>query len=200
MTRFIHSASTLETVDIYADELLTSLYVDDLQFQVATPDIETTRDARTYYFTPADSVATVLFELEVGAQTAGTFTDIHLIGDTDDWTGIGLVPRRASSAISVRLNVFHASLNYPLIDIYLKNRGDPLTEDDVRTLSSSYPIRSPVVEIDAGSYDIRLTDQGTLTEITAPYPIDVSVGDIVDLAIVDTVDPAVVEIMDVPVP
>jgi len=199
-TRFIHSAYTLETVDVYDDELLTNLFVDDLQFGATTPNLETSLVDKTYYFTPADSVATVLFERVHGAQDAGTYADIYLIGDTDDWLTIRVRPERAVSSISARLRIFNAALNQASFDVYRKNRGEPLVEDDLPILLATYPFYTSISEFVAGSYDIYLTERGTKTEVSAPYAIDVSLGDIVDLVAVDTVDPAIIELLTVPAP
>jgi len=199
-TRFIHSAYTLETVDVYDDDLLTNLFVEDLPFKVATSDLETTVEAQIYYSTPADSQATVLFEHGTIAQNPGTFTHIYVFGDTDDWSARRLTPDRSTSSIGGKLRIFHAAANNVFFNVYLKNRDEPLLEDDQPLLLGIYPSATGIVEINEGSYDIYLTKQGDQTEISAPYQIDVALGDIVDLIAVDTVDPDVVELVDVPVP
>ena len=198
--RFIHSAYTLETVDIYDDELLTNLVVPDVQFKVATANLDTTSVAKTYYFTPVSSQATVLFDQGVSALAPGTFGHVYLLGDIDAWGANTLIPDRASSSISVKLRIFHASRNYQLFDVYLKDRGEPIVEEDQPLFSAAYSFPSRLVQLVAGSYDIYLTEPGNKTEISAPYQIDVALGDIVDLVAVDTVDPLTIEIVDVPVP
>lgn len=198
-TRFIHAAYTLETVDVYDDELLTNLIAEDVQFKAATQDLEASQVDTVYYFTPADSQATILFDRVTGAQNPGTHAHIYLIGATDGWSGKRLVPDRAASSISVRLRIFSGARSYSPFDVYVKARGEPLTDDDGPTFPATYSFFSPIAELPAGSYDIYLTVLGTKTEIAAPYPIDVSLGDIVDLIAVDTVDPAVIELIDVPV-
>jgi len=198
-TRFIHSAYTLETVDIYDDDLLTNLFVEDLPFKVATPYLETTLESERYYITPADSQATVLFEYGTVPQNPGSFTHIYLLGDTDEWGARRITPDRSTSSISARLRIYHAALNNVLFNVYLKDRGVPLSEDDQPLLLVTYPGLTGIVEFTEGSYDIYLTEQGNKTEISAPYQIDVALGDFVDLVAVDTVDPAVVELIDVPV-
>ncbi len=199
-TRFIHSAYTLETVDIYNDDLLTNLFAEDLPFGVATLDLETTLEAERYYFTPANSQATVLFEYGAIPQNPGTFTHIYLYGDTDDWRATRFSPDRSTSSISVELRIFHAARNNVLFNVYVKNRDEPVSEDDQPLLLAIYASPTGILQFREGSYDIYLTEQGTKTEISAPYQIDVALGDLVDLIAVDTVDPAVVELIEVPVP
>jgi hypothetical protein len=199
-TRFIHSAYTLETVDIYNDDLLTNLFAENLPFSVATPDLETTLEAERYYVTPADSQATVLFEYQTVAQNPGSFTHIYLIIGIDNWTATRVIPDRSTSLTSVKLRIFHAAANSTLFEVYLKDRDEPLSEDDFPSLLALYTARTGILRFKEGSYDIYLTEQGNKTEIAAPYQIDVALGDIVDLIAVDTVDPAVVELIEVPVP
>ncbi len=199
-TRFIHSAYTLETVDIYNDDLLTNLFAEDLPFGVATLDLETTLEIENYFFTPADSQATVLFDYQTNSQNPGSFTHIYLIGDTDDWSADRFTTDRSTSSISVKLRLFHAAMNNTPFDVYLKERGVPISEDDLPLLAAAYTNRSGVIELEEGSYDIYVTERNTKTEISAPYQIDVALGDIVDLIAVDTVDPAIVELIEVPVP
>jgi len=199
-TRFIHSAYTLETVDVYNDELLTNLFAEDVTFGVATSDLETVLEGEDYYFTPADSQATVLFEYGTITQNPGTFTHVYLRGDTDEWGATRLTPDRSTSSISVKLRVYHAAVNNLLFNVYLKDRDEPLSEDDQPLLLGIYSASTGVVTFDAGSYDIYVTEQGTKNEISAPYQIDVALGDIVDLIAVDTVDPAIVELIEIPVP
>jgi len=196
--RFIHAAYTLETVDIYDDELLTNLFASDLQFKAPTADIDTTVELKTYYFTPANSQATVLFEQEISAPPPGTFTSVFMIGDTDLWSGIRLVPDRSASTISIKLNLFHAALNYGLFDVYLTDRGEPLVEEDRPiVVSVAYSFPASAIQIAGGSYDLYLTERGTKTEISAPYQLDAALGEVVDLVAVDTVDPLVIELIDV---
>jgi hypothetical protein len=199
-TRFIQSAYTLETVDVYDDESLTNLVTEDVQFSVATADLDTVSDAKTYYFTPADSQATILFQQGFSAQAPGTFSHVYLVGDTDEWVGLREIPDRASALLSAKLRIFHAALNFNLFDVYIKDRDEPIAEEDLPTTIAVYRLPSELVRLDAGSYDIYLTERDSKTEISGPYPVDVALGDIVDLVAVDTVDPTVVELIDVPVP
>ena len=198
-TRFIHAAYTLETVDVYDDEALTNLLAADVTFQGSTGHIDTETDPKNYYFTPAGSQATVLFEQSAGAQPRGTYRYMYLIGATDDWDGARVAPDLASSSLSVKLGVFHASLNFVSVDLYVKNRGEPIEEDDNPLTFTAYGFLNSSVVLDAGSYDVYLTERATKTEVAAAYPIDVSLGDIVQLFIVDTVDPAIVELVELPI-
>ncbi len=199
--RFIQTAYTLEPVDVYDDELLTSLVESNLQFKDTTLDIDTTSETKTYYFTPADSTATVLFEQEVSSPAPGRFVHVYTFGDTDDWAGTRIVPNRAEASANAQMRIFHGAVNQDVFNVYLKDRGEPLVEEDNPLIvGAALGLLTPSAPLLAGSYDIYLTELGDKTEISAAFEIDVVAGDIVDLIAVDTVNPAVIELVDVTVP
>ena len=199
--RFIHTAYTLGPVDVYDDELLTNLVVPNLMFKGATVDFDTAVETKTYYFTPANSTAMVLFDQEITAPAPGTFTHVYAVGDTDAWIGARLVPDRASQTSSAKVRIFHGAVNFSRFDVYVQDRGVVIADEDTAIiLGATYLQLTPRIQIVAGSYDLYLTELGNKTEIAGPYPIDVALGDIVDLIAVDTVDPAVLELVDVPLP
>jgi hypothetical protein len=199
-TRFIHAAYLLESVDVYDDEALTNLVTSDLQFQLATADLDTTTAAKTYYFTPVGSQATILFQFGIGGQPLGTFSHVYLVGEPDDFRAIGEFPDRSSALLNAKLQIFHGALNYPLFDVYVKGRGEPIEEEEFPRTVAVYRLMSDLIKLDAGSYDIYLTDRATKTVLAGPYQIDLALGDVVELLAVDTVDPTVLELTDVPVP
>ena len=199
--RFIHSALTLETVDIYSDELLTSQLASDVAFGTFTPDVPTTAGATTYYFTPAGSTATTLFVSGVTATPAGATGEMYLVGDTDAWQGVFRPQNRASISTAAKISMLNASINHVLIDLYIKERDDPLVEEDfpsVLRIASS--LSSPQLLRAAGSYDIYVTGPGTKDVLAGPYPVDLALGDVVILVAADNVDPSAVDILDVSLP
>ncbi|MGB5630636.1 MAG: DUF4397 domain-containing protein [Woeseiaceae bacterium] len=199
--RFVHSAYSLESVDIYDDELLTNLVASDVAFGAATADLDTTSELKSYYFTPANSQATILFDYTVGAQPLGSFRHLYLIGDIDSWLGATAFPSRARSALGAKVTLFHAAFNQQRFNVYVKDRGELLVEDDVPATFAAFSFYNSSLQLAPGSYDLYLTEQDSKTEITAePFQIDVAIGDIVDLIAVDTVDPVLIQLIEVPVP
>ncbi len=199
--RFIHSASTLETVDVYDDDLLTSLVFGSLAFKSTTGYLDTLTEARTFYFTPADSIATTLFDQGISAPLEGSFVDVYLLGDTDNWLGVRSPSDRQRVSNAFRLRSFPAALNHALYDLYLTDRDVPLADEDTGVLFNiGYGFVAPTITLGAGEFDLYITAQGEKTIIAGPYPIDAVLGEIVELLIVDTVDPATAEIVDITAP
>ncbi len=199
--RFVHGALTLQDIDIYNDELLTNLLTGDVAFGTSTPDVQGSGADTTYYFTPSGSTATTLFSATVTGQLPGSTGDLYLIGDTDAWQGLFLAQNRAPVSTGAKISIMHAAINNPTLDLYIKNRDEPLTEDDTPVfLRVGISTSTPAVQRLAGSYDIYLTEPGTKNVLAGPYAIDVALGDVVFLLAVDDVDPARIDIRDVSIP
>jgi hypothetical protein len=199
--RFIHSALTLETVDVYSDELLTNLVASGVAFGTSSPDVPGSVDATSYHFTPTGSTATTLFVSDAAAAPAGTADDMYLIGDTDNWQGVLRPQNRASISTAARISILNASVNNPSIDLYIKERDDPLVEEDLPSfLRILISLPSPQLQRAAGSYDVYVTVPGTKDVLAGPYPIELALGDVVFLVAADNVDPSTVDILDVSLP
>ncbi len=199
--RFIHGASTLETVDVYDDDVLTSLVFGGLDFKGTTGYLDTLTEARTFYFTPANSIATTLFEQQISAPAQGTFADVYVIGDTDAWNGIRFIPDRQRVSNAFRLRSYPAAFNHQVYDVYLTDRDVPLAEDDTAVLFNvGYGFVAPTITLGAGEFDLYIAVPGEKTVIAGPYPIDAVLGELAELLIVDTVDPATAEIVDITAP
>lgn len=199
--RFVHGASTLQNVDVYADESLTDRVVADLGLGEATADIVTDTDDTTWYFTPAGSIATVLFEQPVGGPPWSTPTLLYLTGDTDAWSGVNLSQDRASTSTIAKVSLFHSAVNTGAVDLYFLDRGETLTDESRPNVSRAvYGVPSATAALAAGSYDLYLREYATTTQIGGPFEVDVELGDVVNLLGVDAVNPGEVEIVDVSLP
>jgi hypothetical protein len=154
-----------------------------------------------YYFTPASSTATILFEQSVLTQLPGSYTNVYAIGDTDAWSGVRFTPARAATSTSARIRFFHAALNHDRFDAYIVDRDVLITEDDVPILrNAAYGIPAPIINIQAGNVDVYLTVSGETTVLAGPFQFDATLGSSIELLVVDTVDPATAEIVDITIP
>lgn len=200
-SRFIHGASTLETVDIYDDDLLTSLVTADLAFEETTAYFDTTAESKTYYFTPASSTATILFEQTVAVPIPDAYSHMYLVGDTDAWGIARFVADRAPVSISARIRIFHSALNNPLFDVYVVDRDAPLADATIpRLFNLLYSNLAPTISLVAGDVDLYLTVGTDKTVIAGPYQIDATLGSSIELLVVDQVDPLFAEIIDITTP
>jgi hypothetical protein len=200
-TRFVHGAGTLPIVDIYDDEMLTSLVYAGLDFKGTTPYIDVSPEIAVYYFTPASSTATILFQQGVPTQLPGTYTHVYIAGETDAWSGRRFRPALAPTSISARIRLFHTSVNHNRFDVYIVDRDIPIAENDLPSLRSIlFGFPAPILNIDAGDRDVYLTVASEKTVIAGPFQYDATLGSSIELLIVDTVDPATAEMIDITTP
>lgn len=199
--RFVHGASTLPMVDIYDDDMLTSLVYAGLDFKGTTPYFDAPTEITVYYFTPASSTATILFQNTVSAAPRGSYTETFAIGDTDAWLGLRTTPQRVSTSTTAKIAIFHAALNHDRFDAYVVDRDVLISEDDAPFLRNvAYGTPAPIINIQERDIDLYLTVSGEQTVIAGPFQIDATLGGSVELLLVDTVDPATAEIIDITTP
>lgn len=199
--RFVHGASTLPMVDIYDDDMLTSLVYAGLDFKGTTPYFDAPTETTVYYFTPASSTATILFENTVAAAQRGSYTETFAIGDTDAWLGLRTTPQRVSTSTTAKIAIFHAALNHDRFDAYVVDRDVLISDDDAPFLRNiAYGTPAPIINIQEGDIDLYLTVSGEQTVIAGPFQFDATLGSSIELLLVDTVDPATAEIIDITTP
>ncbi len=199
--RFIHTSLEVGAVDIYDDDVLTSLVAANIPFGGATAYLDATTDDRTFYFTPAGSTAQILIEQLFTSQAPGTFSNIFVVGNAASAVATGLVPDRAPHTTSAKLGIFHGANNITLFNAFLVDRGGEFT-DDVGAImfAVGFGGQSPIVELQEGSYDLYLTDTTTGEVVVSGFPIELVTGGLVELIAVDNVDPAVIDLIDISLP
>jgi len=198
--RLVHGANTLQSVDVYDDEALTSLVVGGLDFKTATTYLDAGEVERTFYFTPAGSTATILFQRIIPAPLPGTYNDLFLIGDTDDWSSVYSTPNRARVANAAKLRMFNAAFNHPLADVYSVDRGAEFDETATALLRAIYRVAMPTILLPEGNIDLYFTVADEETIIVGPYPVDATLNSDLELLVVDVVDPLFAEIVDITQP
>jgi len=200
--RFIHAAETLESVDIYDDDVLTSLVLAGLDFQGITPYVESPAVDTLYSFTPASSIATTLFQESIVTPVPGAYTQVYLIGTTDAWSAVRFILIQAPISTAARIRMFHAAFNHSRIDAYVLDRDVLLADEHTPTLiNGAYGVVAPTINLPAGDVDLYITAQGEKTILAGPFQIDATLGSDVELLLVDrNGDPSVLDIVDITTP
>jgi hypothetical protein len=198
--RFVHAAYTLPTADVYDDEPLTNRIVSSLAPGNATTDLDVSGDLETYYWTPADSTATILFQGDYQISSASRVT-LYAVGPVNEWLMFPAIWDRASVATYAKVNLFSAALDNDVLDVYVLPAGETIDEDDSPTLRAVIaPAPAPTATISGGDYDLFVTAFGERTALAPALPISVANGDVVDLLVLDTADPNVPEVRQLPPP
>ena len=195
--RFIQASFDLANSDVYDDEMLTNLVLNNHAFGDATDDIQLPVGTTTYRYTTVGDTSAVLFESGIG-----TLPDIHfnflLIGEQGARFAITFVPDRRSVTTIAKIRPYHAALNNNNVDFYVVDTG-VLIDEELPVLNNMvYSLPSPTLVFDTGSYDMYVTISGEKTILAGPVQIDVVLGDVVEIILVDNTDPAVVDFLILP--
>jgi len=191
---FINISMDLGASDIYDDEQLTSLILQNHDYLDVADEIEVTSGENNFYYTPTGDTATILLD---GALTVSTGVRYRFYarGTAGDFTTADVLPDRQPFETMAKVAMFHGSNNFDLLDLYI-------VEADA-SIDETFPARAAVppggqtstVPLQAGSFDIYITEFGEKLALAGPYRISVVLGDIVDFVVVDTVDPAVLDVL-----
>ncbi len=191
---FINASMDLGTSDIYDDEMLTSLRLQNHAFRDVSAEIDVAVGANTFYYTPAGSTASVTLEGQMSA-ISGLRYRVFASGAAGALLWNFLIPDRQPIDTSAKFLIHPVSVNFAAVDLYIVDADATIDE-----LAPSRPglvsglAVSPTL-LAPGSYDVYLTAFDTKDIAAGPYRIDVARGDIVDTIVFDTVDPAVLDIV-----
>ncbi len=189
---FINLSMDLGATDIYNDEALSSRLIENHAFLDVEAEIEVATGDNTFYYTPTGDTAAVLLEGVLSA-IAGTRYRYYANGVSSDFNFNFLIPDRQPLETMARLTMYHGSNNFATLDLYIVDPGEPI--DDVFPARFGIPPGAQTIDaaLEAGSYDVYVTEFNDKTVLAGPYRIDVVLGDIVDFAVVDAVDPATLD-------
>jgi len=194
LVEFINVSMDLGATDIYDDEPLTSLRIEDHDYLDVEAEIEVAFGDSTFFYTPTGSTAAVLLQDPLTAITGRRyrFYATGVAGDFD--TGV-LVPDRQPFETMAKLTMFHGSNNFEALDLYIVEADAGI--EDATPARRAVPPGAQTVNsaLETGTYDIYITEFAEETVLAGPYRIDVVLGDIVDFVVVDTVDPAVLDVL-----
>lgn len=192
--QFVNGSLDLRSVDIYDDELLTSLRVANHAFGEATEQLDVALGANVFYYTPAGDTSAVTIEAPL-TTFGGLRYRFVAIGLAGNLNSLAFIPDLRPVETHVKVQPFNASSNIAFVDLYA-------VEPDT-SIDNVFPIRAALASgaassagaLPAGSYDLYITAFGEKSILAGPDRISVARGDVVDLLIVDTVDPAVLDVI-----
>ena len=194
---FIHGSLDLGTVDIYEDDLLTSRVVAGQAYKDVSAEINLPATQATYFYTPADSTGAVLLEGTLNFSS-GLRGRAITFGEAAAVVLNVYAPDRRSVETHAKLQLYNAVFNFAFTDIYIVE-ADTTIEGRFPILAGiSRGIAAQTIPLQAGSYDIYVTESTVTDAASAPVRIDVARGDVVGGVIFDTVDPTVAELLLLP--
>ena len=194
---FINGSLELGTVDIYDDDMQTSLIVDDLAHTEISAELNLASGANDISCTPFDANNPVLID-----QTVNFFPGLRgrvvAYGEAGTFSAIAYNPDRRPVVTQAKLQFFSSASNFEFLTIYAVEAGEPIENllPILSTLTSGTV--SPIVPMPAGSFDLYIREFGTTVDLAGPIRLDLALGDVVSAALFDNVDPAVVDFQVLP--
>lgn len=194
---FVNASLDLGTVDIYDDDMQTSLIVDDLPHMGISAELNLADGDNQFTFTPSDSNNPVLIDQTISIFP-GVRTRIIALGVTDTLRFNTYAPDRRSVETQAKLQVYSATNNQGFLQMFVIE-ADTVLEDQLPVLPSLFAGGSPqTIALPTGSYDIYIRDILGTENLAGPIRLDVELGDVLGAILYDTVDPAVVEMQILP--
>ena len=195
---FVNGSLAMGSVDIYADELLTSMLVANHMYRGVAAELPLAAGDNPVYYTPTGLTSPVLIESTIGFF-GGLRGRVVAYGPVDALETKPYVPDRRSVETHAKLGIFNAAQNFEFISVYVMDAGT--TIEDTIPIRPAFPAGSvaPVVPLAPGSYDIYVTEFLQTEILAGPIRIDVALGDVLSGIIFDTVDPAVLALDFLPI-
>ena len=195
--RFIQASFDLANSDVYDDEMLTNLVLNNHAFGDFTDDIELPIGTSFYKYTTVGDTSAILFESGIATEPDSHFNFL-VIGEQGARFAITFVSDRRSVTTIAKIRPYHAALNNNNVDFYVVDTGVLIDEELPVLTNMVYSLPSPTLVFDTGSYDMYVTISGEKTILAGPVQIDVVLGDVVEIILVDNTDPAVVDFLILP--
>jgi len=191
---FINISLDLGATDIYDDEPLTSLLIGNHDYLDVAAEIEVASGDYTFYYTPTGDTAAVLLEGLLTVFTGRRYRH-YAGGVAGDFGTVVVLPERQPLETMAKLMMFHGSNNFEFLDLYVVEADAGIENTVPARFGIPAASQAQNVALEAGSYDIYITEFREDVVLAGPYRIDVVLGDIVDFVAVDTVDPAVLDVL-----
>ena len=194
--QFTQASQTLGTVDIYNDEALTNLIVDGLAYQATSPDQEIAIGASEVTVTADGNPGAIQIESEL-ATIRGTRNEYITVGGADNLRSIYTPFDRTPIETFAKVSMFNAVETLDFIDVYIVDAGASI-DDEVPRLVAGFAVNTSSFALNAGSYDLIVTENGEKTPLAPPLNLDLANGDVVRAITFATADPNVVNVALLP--
>jgi hypothetical protein len=194
---FVNGSLAINTVDIYEDALLTSQIVAGHAYKDMSAAFELAPGDNPVFYTPTTLLSPVLID-DVVSFFGGLRGRVVAYGPADDFKIRPYVPDRRPVETQAKLHLYNANINFGLINIYVVDTGTTIEGKAATRPAVPGGVALSVIGLPAGSFDIYITEFGSIEVLAGPIPIDVELGDVLGGMIFDTADPAILELNFLP--
>jgi hypothetical protein len=197
--RFIHASASLETADVYVDDMLTEQILANHAFRDVSADLDIEAGAIPLTYTAAGNTGAILLE-GTASIFADTRSQIYVVGEAGTESVFQQIVDRRTVETQVRFTLTHAAFNHPNVDFYIVEAGADI-EDEIPRFFNLQPGQLPAsTNIDDGDLEMYVTTTGEKTIIEGPIAITTAFGDVLEFITYDNVDPATLDLVLIPLP
>jgi len=194
--QFTQASQTLGTVDIYNDEALTNLIVDGLAYQNTSPEQAIASGGSEVTVTADGNPGAIQIESDL-VTVRGTRNEYITIGDADNLRAIYTPFDRTPIETFAKVSMFNAVETQDFIDVYIVDAGVSI-DDELPRLTAGFAVNTNSFALNAGSYDLIVTENGEKTPLAPALRLDLADGDVVRAITFATADPNVVNVALLP--
>ncbi|MCH9693238.1 MAG: DUF4397 domain-containing protein [Gammaproteobacteria bacterium] len=191
---FLHGSPDLGNSDIYDDEGLTNLVVQNHDYQQTSAAIPLATGDQTFRYVPVTApgggTPAVSLEAEITA-VAGVRYRITASGLSGAYTTPVTVPDRRPLDTAGKLGVFHTSNNFEFLDYFLVARDEVLDAQAAFRTGIQTNMTVDTALIPPGSYDLYIREFGQSEVLAGPIELNLDIGDVYELLAFDTTDPSI---------
>ena len=198
--RYFHASRSLGNVDIYdSDPTMDPPAVSNLAYGDGSAELPAVAGSTDItYTTPGDTSAILLEDTLLITQ--GIRATYYVIGDGDSLTAFATVPDRQSIETAARYTFFNASVDQPVVDVYVLDADVPIDDQTPFLRRIALGVVTPPISTTAGSFDLYVTVPDEQTVLAGPLRVDLALGDSIELIALDTADPNVLDFRVIPDP
>jgi hypothetical protein len=197
VVEFINGSLPLGSVDIYDDDMQSSLVVDNLAHKNIAAELDLMVGGDIFYITPSDVNQPVLIEHPIDSFI-GIRARVVTFGDTDTLRGVSYLADRRPVETHAKVQIFNSSINFETLSLFAVEVDEVLDDQLPFVLSLGSATASQVVAFQAGSFDFYIREFNEPVNLAGPIRIDMALGDVISAVVFDTVDPAVLELETIP--
>lgn len=192
--RLYHASFGQENVDLYYGTDFTNRVFTDIGFKDISDyeDIDISVPAVT--LTAVDNTGAIILQNSI-ATSLGNRRTLVVAGDVANPVFNTLLDNGRPLSTYPLFRVANFAVNSSFITVYQEEPGTELTEFTRPTfVALASQGDTGLLTSNSGTWEITITNFGSLEPIAPPLLVDLDAGEIVDIAILDTVDPEVFEL------
>jgi hypothetical protein len=194
--QFVNGSLPLDTIDVYDDDMQTSIVVDDLPHKGVSAELNLLDGDNTFYYTPFDMNAPVHIEQTLNLQM-GLRARTIAVGETGAFTASSYIPDLRPVETHAKLQILSTTNNFDFVSVFALE-VDEVLDEQIPTLLALGGASVQTIALAPDSYDVYVREFGETEVLSGPIRLDLASGNVVDAILFDNVDPAILDFEVIP--